>query len=230
MRKADYIDAVVAQEDFGFFNKKMGNLSVHTEPPVATYRRRNQADAYFGTRPQPTRAELRYYAVSLWGALFAPSHDDPTPRPRLEFVNVGRYSVSTSSNQRKLYTAIEHAGRAYTPVLVIDPKNTGGQHWDPGYDWVAPMSVALDWCAENGLYAGFGGAPSTVDNPWGWPSSRKRSPEYAEYERTQALARQGGALLGYAFNADAFWILETPARKPRGERHALQQLKQELEE
>ena len=192
MKKADYIDAVVTQEDFGFFNKKMGNLSVRTNPQTATYRRRGGGD-YAGTRAQPTQAELRYYTVTLWGALFAPDKHGAV-RPFFEFVNVGKYSTSTSANQRKVFSAVDDAPRRYTPCLVIDPVNTGGRHWEPR-DWTV-MQVALDYCQENGVRGGFGGAPSTPDNPFGWP-------------------RKGSIrLVAQALGADAFWLLETQTRTP----------------
>lgn len=197
----DYIDQVVAQENFSLFNKKMGNLSVRTDPPVATYRGRQP---YSGTKAQPTQAELRYYAVTLWGALFAPDqHGDV--RPAFEFVNVGKYSVSTSSNQRKLFSAVDDAPRRYTPCLVIDPENTGGRHWEPR-DWTA-MQVALDWCMENNVRGNFQRQVATPAEVMGYRVDAQASLRLAAASRSQPdLAR--------AIGADAFWLLETQRRTP----------------
>lgn len=208
MKKADYIEQVVGQEDFDFFTKRLGNLSVETIPRLQSPRRMPGYDrTVHGARRIPLQATLQYYAATLWGAQFevdpneAPEMADYFRiRPAFEFVNVGRYSTSTSTNQRKVFTAIDNAPRRYTRCLVIDPTDTGGKHWDPGSDWVAPMQVALDWCAENGCRGPFP-TRATLGPNGRWLDSWK-------------LAREGGRLLGGQFNADAFWMLETQNRTP----------------
>ena len=188
MKKADFIDAVVAQEDFDFYSKRpMGNLQVRTDPPVGRYIRKR--GEYAGTRAQVTNAQLYYYEVALWGASFKMAADGFV-RPQFEFVNIAKYSVSTSANQRKVYSAIEAAPRHYTPCLVVDPKDSGGRHWELR-DW-ATITVALDWCAENGLYGG-----------WSGPS-----PDLREVEA------KGRAMFNEALRVDAFWILQTTSRTP----------------
>lgn len=210
MKTGDYVEQVVGQESWPLFypfrawgaRAGVGNLTVRLNP------KHGKSDPV----PNPLRVELRYYAATLWGAQF--EHSPTGARPRFEFVNVGSYSVSTKAHQRDVYDAVDGAPRRYTPCLVIDPIDTGGKHWEPRYDW-EPMQVAIDWCLERACVAGFGGAPSTPENPQGWRKERTRNKQRVLDPYNQCID-EGGRLLGATLNARAFWLLQTETRNPFG--------------
>lgn len=190
MKRNDFIEQVVGQEALPGFHVRKG---------AAQTIRNGNLSVRFG-EPGSERRMLYFYEACLWGAQF---HEVPTPyetkagkhvlrsdmRPHFEFVNVGKYSASTSSNQSDIFRAVRNAPRRYTPCLVIVPIDTGGFHWSPPDDWTG-MQVALDFCRDNGRVSDFRGPPAQ----WG----------------DVALGRQ----LARTFNADAFWLLETDTRTP----------------
>lgn len=99
--------------------------------------------------------EVYSYNTALWGALFVEEHGDS--RPFFEFVNMDKYSATTSKAQNQVRFAVNTAPRKYTPCFVVSPRDLGWRGWSPAasgflelYELLSTQGNAfLDWLREN---------------------------------------------------------------------------------